>query len=169
MGTAGLLLPHPRGLTRSPSFISEFADCWENFADNRGNPFQSWEKLTEYSKGIKRRLQKILEVRSCPCCGPLASLSQTPPSQPQPPFPVTALLALSRLPPLLSLFPPCPFSLSGRGHPVPSFSPFLRLSSAFCISQGLLGPVLFSSQVFSVTSPSLPPARFPANQPVDAS
>ncbi|XP_046502476.1 DNA dC-_dU-editing enzyme APOBEC-3H isoform X2 [Equus quagga] len=39
----------------------EFADCWENFADNRGNPFQSWEKLTEYSKGIKRRLQKILE------------------------------------------------------------------------------------------------------------
>ncbi|KAF5928115.1 hypothetical protein HPG69_017655, partial [Diceros bicornis minor] len=59
----------------------EFADCWENFVDHRGEPFEGWDKLREYSESIDRRLQKILRVRSCPGCRPRASLSCTPPSQ----------------------------------------------------------------------------------------
>ncbi|XP_058424327.1 DNA dC-_dU-editing enzyme APOBEC3-like [Diceros bicornis minor] len=38
----------------------EFADCWENFVDHRGEPFEGWDKLREYSESIDRRLQKIL-------------------------------------------------------------------------------------------------------------
>ncbi|XP_059968377.1 DNA dC-_dU-editing enzyme APOBEC-3H-like isoform X3 [Mesoplodon densirostris] len=39
---------------------SEFEDCWEEFVDNQGMPFESWDKLEQYSESISRRLQKIL-------------------------------------------------------------------------------------------------------------
>ncbi|XP_036723208.1 DNA dC-_dU-editing enzyme APOBEC-3B-like [Balaenoptera musculus] len=39
---------------------SEFEDCWEEFVDNQGMPFESWDKLEQYSESISRRLRKIL-------------------------------------------------------------------------------------------------------------
>ncbi|XP_030711786.1 DNA dC-_dU-editing enzyme APOBEC-3B-like isoform X1 [Globicephala melas] len=39
---------------------SEFEDCWEEFVDNQGMPFESWDKLEQYSESISRRLQRIL-------------------------------------------------------------------------------------------------------------
>lgn len=42
----------------------EFTDCWENFVDNQGMPFELWEKLKQYSDAAKRRLQKILRINT---------------------------------------------------------------------------------------------------------
>ncbi|XP_034843380.1 DNA dC-_dU-editing enzyme APOBEC-3-like isoform X1 [Mirounga leonina] len=39
----------------------EFEDCWKEFVDNQGKPFQPWNKLELYSESITRRLRKILE------------------------------------------------------------------------------------------------------------
>ena len=61
-------------LTAFSSSVSEFEDCWRNFVDHQDRSFQPWPNLDQYSKSIKRRLGKILTVRSCPCCRHLASL-----------------------------------------------------------------------------------------------
>ncbi|XP_049740413.1 DNA dC-_dU-editing enzyme APOBEC-3B-like [Elephas maximus indicus] len=44
----------------------EFEYCWKNFVDNKGMPFEPWEKLDSYSKNIEERLKRILEKRSTP-------------------------------------------------------------------------------------------------------
>ncbi|XP_032738872.1 DNA dC-_dU-editing enzyme APOBEC-3H [Lontra canadensis] len=41
--------------------LQEFEDCWRNFVDNQGEPFQPWSKLEQHSESITRRLRRILE------------------------------------------------------------------------------------------------------------
>ncbi|XP_019650035.1 DNA dC-_dU-editing enzyme APOBEC3 isoform X2 [Ailuropoda melanoleuca] len=60
----GLRLLHASGIPVTIMNIPEFENCWWEFVDNRGEPFQPWNKLETSSENINRRLQKILEPRN---------------------------------------------------------------------------------------------------------
>uniref|UniRef100_G1LWD3 single-stranded DNA cytosine deaminase n=1 Tax=Ailuropoda melanoleuca TaxID=9646 RepID=G1LWD3_AILME len=123
----GLRLLHASGIPVTIMNIPEFENCWWEFVDNRGEPFQPWNKLETSSENINRRLQKILEVRSCPRCRRLAPLSPCDPSSQlqRPLVSVTPLLALyPHCPPTPFSFLPTPFPSPQQGLPLPSLSPF---------------------------------------------
>ncbi|XP_072602352.1 DNA dC-_dU-editing enzyme APOBEC-3G-like isoform X1 [Vulpes vulpes] len=86
----------------------EFKDCWEMFVDHKGRPFQPWYKLKQYSESIGRRLQRILQVRSCFRCRCGTPLSPIPfsPRLHASPHPTQGSLFLG----FLSLDPLSPFS-----------------------------------------------------------
>nr|XP_055185348.1 DNA dC->dU-editing enzyme APOBEC-3H-like isoform X3 [Nyctereutes procyonoides] len=86
----------------------EFEDCWEKFVDHEGRPFQPWYKLKQYSESIGRRLQRILQVRSCSRCRCRSPLSPLPfsPCLHASPHPTQGSLFLG----FLSLVPLSPFS-----------------------------------------------------------
>uniref|UniRef100_A0A8C0A3L4 single-stranded DNA cytosine deaminase n=1 Tax=Bos mutus grunniens TaxID=30521 RepID=A0A8C0A3L4_BOSMU len=81
---------------------TEFEDCWEQFVDNQSRPFQPWDKLEQYSASIRRRLQRILTVRSQPQSRSPASPDSLA-SFSLPTSIICPLLAVSH-PPLPSLF-----------------------------------------------------------------
>ncbi|XP_027971186.1 DNA dC-_dU-editing enzyme APOBEC-3-like isoform X1 [Eumetopias jubatus] len=57
----GLKQLHASGIPVAVMSSLEFEDCWREFVDNQGKPFQPWNKLEQYSKNITRRLRKILK------------------------------------------------------------------------------------------------------------
>ncbi|XP_059043522.1 DNA dC-_dU-editing enzyme APOBEC-3G-like [Mustela lutreola] len=57
----GLRLLHRSGISVAVMRLQEFEDCWSNFVDHQGEPFQPWHKLEQYSESITRRLRRILE------------------------------------------------------------------------------------------------------------
>nr|XP_012424001.1 PREDICTED: DNA dC->dU-editing enzyme APOBEC-3B [Odobenus rosmarus divergens] len=60
----GLKHLHASGIPVAVMSSLEFEDCWKEFVDNQGKPFQPWNKLEQYSKNITRRLQKILKPQN---------------------------------------------------------------------------------------------------------
>uniref|UniRef100_A0A8C7A118 single-stranded DNA cytosine deaminase n=1 Tax=Neovison vison TaxID=452646 RepID=A0A8C7A118_NEOVI len=51
----GLKLLHKSGIPVAVMRLREFEDCWSNFVDSQGEPFQPWNKLAQYSESITRR------------------------------------------------------------------------------------------------------------------
>ena len=132
----GNLLLCPQGLTLLLSLISqEFEDCWEQFVDNQSRPFQPWDKLEQYSASIRRRLQRILTVRSQPQSRSPASPRL--PRQLQPPhfYHLSSACCLPPPTPFSFLMTP-PFGSLSQAFAVPSMS---LLIDPFCLfASGLL-------------------------------